>query len=174
MLGRSLAIAFAVLLSAAPPGAADDTAGPPARIDGQSSRIEDFGADLRIELTLTRPVPWRVYTLDGPWRLVLEFDGLDLRDAGLASIVASDGVSGLSAVPDESGGWQRIVLSLAVPLRIETAGLTESGTGAVLKLQLAPTTESEFSRSAGLDTAESRDGPRNRLLFTRSALVPGP
>lgn len=138
---------------------------PKARIDAEGSRIEDFGADLRIELSLSRPVPWRVNTLDAPRRLVLDFDGVDLSESALRAIVASDCVSLLHAIPDAAGGWQRIVLTLTLPLRIETAGLTANDEGAVLKLQLAPTSAEAFSRAAA---PEAEAIPTGELrLFTR-------
>lgn len=118
-------------------------------IDPRVSRIEDFGADLRIELALSRPVLWRVFTLDQPRRLVVEFDGLNPDGAGLEHIIDSDCVEAVAAEEAAEPGWFRVVMTLTLPLRIETAGIAETESGAALKLQLAPTSAAEFARSAG-------------------------
>ncbi len=173
MLARLLVIGLVTFL-AATPVAASDGADAAARIDADRSRIEDFGADLRIELTLSQPVPWRVHTLDAPRRLVVEFDGVDLSRTGLDAIVASDCVSALRLMPRAVGGWQRIELTLTVPLRIETAGMTPAGPGAALKLQLAPTSAEDFSRLAGQDPNAALAPPRTLRLFSRVSLGPDP
>ena len=154
MFGK-MALGLLVMLWLAPPVAAREPS-EPAALDGGLSRIEDFGADLRIELALSRPVPWRLYMLDAPRRLVLAFDGLTLEEAELSAIVESDGVAGIGVEPGAQTGWQHLVVTLSLPLRIETAGLTDAGEGAVLKLQLAPTSAAEFSRLA----APAPTGPR--------------
>lgn len=153
MFARRLAIGLVIFLAAVPASAQDD-AGPAARIDSELSRIEDFGADLRIELALSRPVAWRVHTLDAPRRLVVDLDGVELSQSELAGVVASDCVSDLRTMP-RAGGWQRIVLTLTMPLRIETAGLTGAGANAALKLQLAPTSDEEFSRTVARNAASA-------------------
>lgn len=122
---------------------------PLARIDGEASRIEDFGADLHVELALSQTVPWRAYTLDRPRRLVLDFSEVNFDGAGLDEILASDGVAGISTGPVRRG-WSRLVLHLAEPYTIETAGLSNAAaSAAVLKLQLAPTDPRSFSAAAG-------------------------
>ncbi|SFG14148.1 N-acetylmuramoyl-L-alanine amidase [Palleronia marisminoris] len=121
-----------------------------ARIDTDQSRIEDFGANLHVELALSQPVPWRVFTLDAPRRLVIDFSEVDFTGAELANLHASDHVQGLYRGRFREG-WSRLVVELANPLRIETAGLVTTGVeGAVLKLQLAPTTAERFSAEAGV------------------------
>ncbi len=149
-----LALGLFILVCLTLPLRAQDVA--VARIDPAQSRIEDFGADLRIELVLSRPVPWQVYTLDAPRRLLVDFNEVDFSQTDLAAIVASDTISLLS-VERVGPGWSRLVLSLAAPMRIETAGLATAGgansgahAAAVLKLQLAPSTAEEFTKSAGL------------------------
>ncbi|WP_375263163.1 N-acetylmuramoyl-L-alanine amidase [Palleronia sp.] len=121
-----------------------------ARIDTEQSRIVDFGANLHVELALSQPVPWRVFTLDDPRRLVIDFSEVDFTGADLANMHASDHVQGLYRGRFREG-WSRLVVELADPLRIETAGLVTAGVeGALLKLQLAPTTPERFSAEAGV------------------------
>ncbi len=147
MVIRKLAFCLVVVLCQTLPGAAQEHG--IARIDAAASRIEDFGSNLHVELALSRPVLWRVFTLDAPRRLVVDFSEVDFHGTDLGAIVASDGVSWVEERRD-AADWTQLVIHLAHPLRIETAGLAPKGrTGAVLKLQLAPTTAAEFTEKAG-------------------------
>ncbi|SPJ23926.1 N-acetylmuramoyl-L-alanine amidase [Palleronia abyssalis] len=121
-----------------------------ARIDPDRSRIEDFGANLHVELALSQPVQWRVFTLDAPRRLVMDFSEVDFSGVDLEALVASDIVAGLYRGRFREG-WSRLVIELGAPMRIETAGLAIAGIeGAVLKLQMAPTTQERFDAEVGL------------------------
>lgn len=138
---------------------------PLARIDGEASRIEDFGADLHVELALSQTVRWRAYTLDRPRRLVLDFSEVNFDGAGLDEILASDGVTGISTGPVRPG-WSRLVLHLSEPYAIETAGLSSAAaSAAVLKLQLAPTDPRSFAAAAGAPAS---------ALFSRPDPSPDP
>jgi N-acetylmuramoyl-L-alanine amidase len=161
---RKLALGLTMVLFLALPLTAQEHG--IARIDLETSRIEDFGANLHVELALSRPVPWRVFTLDTPRRLVVDFNEVDFEGTDLDAIAASDFVS--SVVQRRTAlKWSRVVIYLTDPMRIETAGLAaQDRAGAVLKLQLAPTTPTDFSDSAGLpedSAATTRSAPR-RLL----------
>ena len=120
-----------------------------ARVEPGTSRIEDFGSDLHVELTLTRPVPWQVYTLDDPRRVVLDFSEIALSPDAFRQVLNSDIVSDLRFYRVRKG-WSRLVLDLDRPMRIETAGLaTGTAQGAVLKMQLAPTSPGDFAARSG-------------------------
>ena len=137
-------------VEAQPASAGAETLTALARIDTEQSRIVDFGANLHVELSLSQPVPWRVFTLDEPRRLVIDFSEVDFTGADLADLHASDHVQGLYRGRFREG-WSRLVVELSDPLRIETAGLVTAGVeGAVLKLQLAPTTPERFATEAGV------------------------
>ncbi|TDL84339.1 N-acetylmuramoyl-L-alanine amidase [Palleronia sediminis] len=121
-----------------------------ARIDVAASRIEDFGSNLLVDLALSQPVPWRVFTLDEPRRLVIDFGEVDFAGTTLTEIVAADMVSGVTTGRFREG-WSRLVLALAGPMAVETAGLSTGGPGGIarMKLQLAPVTAEAFARDAG-------------------------
>ncbi len=144
-LAFGLLLLFCQMVTSAAPGQEHGIA----RINAGESRIEDFGSNLHVELALSRPVLWRVFTLDAPRRLVVDFSEVDFRGTDLGAIVASDGVSWVEQRRD-GANWTQLVIHLSHPLRIETAGLAPQGhAGAVLKLQLAPTTAAEFTEEAG-------------------------
>lgn len=49
-----------------------------ARVDPEGSRIADTGRDgVQIDLHLSQGVPYRLFTLDNPPRLVLDFQEVD-------------------------------------------------------------------------------------------------
>ena len=59
-------------------------------------------------LSLSQGVPYRVYTLDDPARLVLEFREVDWTGLDLEAFDASNAVSGLRAGTFRPG-WSRLV-----------------------------------------------------------------
>lgn len=161
----------------AAPGQAQDLTAL-ARVDGAASFLRDTGRGVELELHLSQPVPYRAFTLDSPRRVVLDFseadwDGLDVARFDDAKAVTQIAVGGFRP------GWSRMVLELARPLRIETAGM-QTGDGAVVRLVLAPVTEEAFAELAGApDSAVFRlpevpDGlvpPQRRQSGNRAVMV---
>ncbi len=130
-----------------------------ARIDPARSTIADAGDGLDITLTLSQPVPYRIYTLDEPLRLVIAFQEVNFGGLIAADILraghATDVVFG---VPQP--GWSHMVLSLDAPLRVTQAGMTTTGSGAaVLSLQLVPATAAEFAASVAPSARDARPAP---------------
>ncbi|MBU2359768.1 MAG: AMIN domain-containing protein, partial [Alphaproteobacteria bacterium] len=68
--------ALALCLALAGPAAAQDFSAL-ARIDPVHSRIADAGQGLGITLALSQTVPYRVFTLDDPMRLIVDFQEVD-------------------------------------------------------------------------------------------------
>ena len=132
-----------------------------ARVLPEQSQITDLGrAGVRVELGLSQGVPYRIFTLRDPYRMVLDFQevdwaGLD-RDAFLQSRRISDVKYG-AYVP----GWSRMVLELGAPLAVETADLRiDAATGgAMLTLNLMGTDFDSFAASAGAPQQPGWDLP---------------
>lgn len=126
-----------------------------ARIDPVSSRVADAGQGLGITLALSQTVPYRVFTLDDPMRLIVDFQEVDFGGLIPADLwrpgLASDVSFGVLRP-----GWSRLVVTLAQPLQVAQAGLAvDAKTGAaVLSLQLTPTDTAGFAASAGAPDAE--------------------
>lgn len=103
-----------------------------------------------LSLRLTQPVPYRIFTLNDPPRLVVDFSELDFTGADGAAMAA-----GSKAVLSVGHGlwrpgWSRMVLELAAPLAVEQAGMVTAGAGvAELHIQLAATDADSFAASAG-------------------------
>ncbi len=141
-----LIVAFCLMCSAV---FAQDFSGL-ARVDPVNSRIEDRRGDLVVELSLSQTVPYRVFTLDAPERLVVDFREVDWGAMIAADILASDLVTGVRFGAFRPG-WSRLVADLAGPLALSEAGLSvdpDTGT-ADLKIVLTPASEADFAARSG-------------------------
>ncbi|WP_421704578.1 N-acetylmuramoyl-L-alanine amidase [Aliiroseovarius sp.] len=112
--------------------------------------LEDRHDGLSLQMSLTQPVPWRVYTLDAPPRLVLDFSELDFTGADRATM--ADAVTGVATVNHGlwRPGWTRMVLELAAPMVVDQAGMTTAGAGAaILQIDLTAVSAEVFAARAG-------------------------
>lgn len=117
-----------------------------ARIDGASAQVVEAADGVRFELTLSQPVPWRVFTLDDPRRLVLDF-----RTAVFdGSFPEAGGIAGIRT-GSLFDGWSRLVADLEAPLAVAEASLDTSRPDgrARLKLRLARVTPKDFAERSG-------------------------
>ncbi len=131
-----------------------------ARLDPETSGVSDRrdgGAE--VALTLSQPVPWRVFTLDDPRRLVLDLSQVDWVGADLSLPGLGGAITGMrSGAP--MPGWSRLVLDLGAPLIVAEAAMSTDGAGParlVLRLDLA--SEAEFAARAGPPPALTGDDP---------------
>jgi N-acetylmuramoyl-L-alanine amidase len=127
-----------------------------ARLDVTQSRVlAQEGGGVEITLYLSQPVPWRVFTLDEPRRLVLDFREVDWRGAEAARMVEglSPGALRFGALRP---GWSRMVLDLGAPLAVTEAGMTVGATDgtATLRVLLDPVEAEAFRALAGAPPAE--------------------
>ncbi|WP_394153005.1 N-acetylmuramoyl-L-alanine amidase [Loktanella salsilacus] len=171
---RTLALC---LLLAAPAAAQDFSA--LARIDPAASRIADDGQGLRVDLALSQTVPYRVFTLTDPMRVIVDF-----REVDFSGLIPEDLWQYGTATEVSFGplrpGWSRLVVTLDAPLAVAQAGLTvDDQTGAArLNLRLTPTDADSFAASAGAPDAPaapdvSLDAPAQRRGPLVVAIDPG-
>ncbi len=123
-----------------------------ARLDARQSAITDarFGGGARIELALSQGVPWRVFTLDDPHRVVLDFREVDWGAAAPEDLDRSEVVTDLR-MGAYRAGWSRLVAVLDGPHAVSEAGLAideSTGTGR-LGIRLIPTDSESFAAKAG-------------------------
>ena len=158
-----LIFAFCAALLAAAPSHAELTA--LARVDGAQSAIRDGAEGVEIDLHLSQPVPWRVFTLDAPRRLVLDFGDVTWPDA----IPETARDVGEVRMGRYQPGWSRMVLSLDAPYRVARAGLeTDAQDGSArLRLRLTPTDEDGFAKASGAP-------PSAQFVERRRGRVPPP
>lgn len=125
---------------------------------GALARVEPFetGADARggevtLRLGLSQPVPFRVYALDAPWRVVVDFREV-LWDGVPWSLAELPGVATIDVGAAFEPGWSRMVLTLDAPMLPGIAAMeTDAASGqATVHLSLEPATAEDFARVAGL------------------------
>ncbi|WP_298836189.1 N-acetylmuramoyl-L-alanine amidase [uncultured Roseobacter sp.] len=124
----------------------------PASVDTQASSLSDTrGGSATMTLALSRGVPFRIFTLDDPARLVIDFRGLDatgLQEADLAE--GTEAVSDLRAGVFQPG-WSRVVADLTAPMLPAETGMAISANGtATLKLVLEPAAPADFAAASGV------------------------
>jgi len=121
-----------------------------ARLEAETSRISDTPDGIEIELALSQGVPWRVFTLDDPARLVLDFREVDWRDADGGALDGADRVRAVR-MGGFRAGWSRMVVDLAGPFAVQTGDMRIDGTTGTARLTvvLQPVTPEAFAASAG-------------------------
>ena len=126
-----------------------------ARVDMENSAITDNGLGVEVALALTQAVPYRVFTLDAPMRLVIDFREVAF-EANLDVLDQSDLVARVAGGAFRPG-WSRLVMELSGPLAVQKAALeTDLNEGdAVVRVVLAPATPEEFAASAGAPGEDS-------------------
>lgn len=139
-----------------------------ARVLPDESRITDDGrAGVRLDLGLSQGVPYRVFTLRDPYRMVLDFQEVDWTGLDSEAFLQTDRISGVqfgAYVP----GWSRMVLELGAPLAVGAADLrVDQNTGAAqLSLRLQGTDFDTFAASAGAPRQPDWDLPEPAVTPT--------
>jgi N-acetylmuramoyl-L-alanine amidase len=108
-----------------------------------------------IRIQHSQGVPFRVYTLDAPKRLIVEFNAVTF--AGLEEEVfsRSQSITGVRAGALKSG-WSRMVFDLARPMSVDSAGVTVAPETAQAELiiRLTKTDEDRFAAAAKKPAAQ--------------------
>jgi N-acetylmuramoyl-L-alanine amidase len=137
-----------LVIAAFPAGAQDFSA--LARMDVAQSGAVDRMRSVDVNVLLSQPVPYRVFTLDDPCRLVLDFCEVDFRVVEPAAFTQSDWVYG-ARFGALRPGWNRMILDLSDPVRVDAAGMTVNdvdGTAAI-RVVLRSRSEADFTAAAG-------------------------
>ena len=124
-----------------------------ARVDIAQSQVRDRGDAVVVELHLSQAVPYRVFTVDGPPRLVMDFREVLFDGVRTEVFLNSDGVAD-ARFGAFRPGWSRMVLDLTAPLIVQEAGMTVSDEDAsgVLQVRLLETSAEAFAARAGAAT----------------------
>jgi len=147
---RGLAAFLTCLLLMLPVGAMAQGFSALARVLPADSSLTDDRAGVRLDLGLSQGVPFRIFTLDDPRRVVLDFQEVDWTGLDAARFDASDRIDSVrfgGYVP----GWSRLVLELAQPMEVGAAAMEidPETSAARLQVTLAPTGEESFAAAAG-------------------------
>ncbi|WP_164658570.1 N-acetylmuramoyl-L-alanine amidase [Tropicibacter sp. Alg240-R139] len=132
-----------------------------ARIDPDQSSVSDEGRKgVAVTLELSQGVPYRLFTLSEPPRLVMDFKEVDWTGLTQDAFVQTDLISQVqfgTYVP----GWSRLVLNLSSPMEVSQAGLRINQTtgSARLEVELSPVSGDVFAAQAGAPSDARWDLP---------------
>ena len=177
--------AVLALLGALLPAGAQEAAGARelsalARLSGGGVRLSQGWGGLGLEIGLSRAVPWRVFTLEAPRRLVLDFSELDWRGFDGAALAAGSDAVVAARAGLLRPGWSRLVLELAAPYTVESAAMQTLADGSArLRLRLEKSSPEAFADTAGappnalfsLPNATANLPPRKRQTGDRPLVV---
>lgn len=118
-----------------------------ARVDVENSKIEDGrGGSITLQLELSQPVPFRVFTLNNPARVVMDFREIDWTGFDETAVDQSELVSDLRFGIFRPG-WSRLVLDLAAPVVPDQTEMRVNDTRgtATLQIDMIAATEEAFA-----------------------------
>ncbi|MCG6903980.1 MAG: N-acetylmuramoyl-L-alanine amidase [Rhodobacter sp.] len=144
-----LSIFLATVMALVPVGGVADAQGLTAlaRVDAAASAVQDTSGGAELVLQLSQPVPYRVFTLDAPRRLVLDFSEVAWDGLTADGFDRSDRIGGV-AMGAFQPGWSRMVLQLETPLVIDTVEM-QTGQGARVVVALREVAPDAFADRAG-------------------------
>ncbi|WP_299504879.1 N-acetylmuramoyl-L-alanine amidase [uncultured Roseobacter sp.] len=123
-----------------------------ARVDPGPSQIEEgwFGK-AEVSLHLSQGVPFRVFTLAAPPRLVVDFRDVDWSGVKATDLLANPGTVTDIRFGNFQPGWSRMVADLAQPMLPDEVGMTiDDATGAaILSIVVAPADAVELATRSG-------------------------
>ncbi|AXI56985.1 N-acetylmuramoyl-L-alanine amidase AmiC (plasmid) [Pseudoseohaeicola sp. NH-UV-7] len=122
-----------------------------ARVDSDQSAITDgWWGTTNIDLHLSQAVPYRVYSLADPRRLVIDFQEVDWSGVSQDALLDSKRISDVRFGPFRPG-WSRLIADLTEPMVLDKAGLdTDITTGtAHLRITLRTTDADTYAARSG-------------------------
>ncbi|MCQ0969873.1 N-acetylmuramoyl-L-alanine amidase [Paracoccus sp. TK19116] len=126
---------------------------PVARLVGR-----DVARPFTLRLSVSRPIPYRVFLLDGPPRLVVDLDGLDLGGHPASTLFGADHLPGFRWGRMRNG-WTRIVAELPGPYRVDRASLRAAAARPLIEIALEPVAPEAFAPRIGAAGDALRDLP---------------
>jgi N-acetylmuramoyl-L-alanine amidase len=122
-----------------------------ARVLPEATQADTGGGGVTLRLGLSQPVPFRVFALADPWRVIVDFREV-LWDGLPPGFADAPGITSVDVGAAFEPGWSRMVLSLDAPMIPRIAAMeTDAATGhATVVLTLHPGSETAFSEVAGL------------------------
>jgi N-acetylmuramoyl-L-alanine amidase len=132
-----------------------------ARYEPARSAIHQASGELTLSLGLSQPVPYRVFMLDSPPRLVVDFREVDFSGAAPDDLVKAAKMPGVTALRwgKFRPGWSRMVAELDGPYAI-TRAEERTADPAALEISLKPVDAVDFATRAGTPQSALWDLPQ--------------
>lgn len=126
-----------------------------ARLDPAQTRMDGMRDGFSMDLTLSQPVPWRVFTLDDPARMVLDFAELDFAGVDAEALIAGQGAVADLRFGALRPGWSRMVIDLNGSFGVAQAGMiVDPDTGAArITLRARKIPPQDFAARSGAPMA---------------------
>ncbi len=120
-----------------------------AHLSGDGVQISKRLNGFELAISISQPVPWRVFTLDNPRRLVLDFSELDWTGADAEALAGA--VSRVSdvAMGTYRPGWSRMVLELDGPMKVARSEMAVTDDGAEVVIALSDSDQDSFDAHVG-------------------------
>lgn len=139
-----------------------------ARVDTNKSDISDvFFRKLEFKLQLSQAVPFRIFSLSKPNRIVFDFKEIDWADFDVDKVLNSKRVKNLKYGAYQAG-WSRLVIELSEPMLLMSSEMvTDTITGTatfIAKFKLA--SPEEFAKNLGPKSDAGWDIPNTVQLRT--------
>lgn len=117
----------------------------------QSGIVDSWWGRTDITLRLSQGVPFRVFTLNAPARLVVDFREVDFTGLTASDLLEEEGRISAVRFGAFQPGWSRLVADLAKPMLPELIGMpVDPNTGrATLEITLKTASDDEFAAAAG-------------------------
>lgn len=125
-----------------------------AAYEEQGSAIESTSnSQATLIIHLSQSIPYRVFTLTQPNRLVIDFAEMDWNGFDARKFIRSDFIENVR-VGKFTSGWSRMVLDLKEPLLLMQSELSRTANGARLHMQLQKTDFQEFFEQSNVERAD--------------------
>ena len=121
-----------------------------ARLDGVASSIRDTRGGVSVSLRLSQVVPYRVFTLDEPRRVIIDFKEVDFGSVRPTDVLRGSKIARLR-MGSFRPGWSRLVADLNEPIVLETAEMSQASDGRYAELDIffRDASPDEFASLAG-------------------------
>lgn len=133
----------------------------------ETGSVRDKWGETELRLEISQGVPWRLFTLTNPNRLVMDFREVQWGEVDPDGLNASDRIAAVR-LGAYRPGWSRLVADFAEPMMIESAELTtdasDGGASIIAKLQVSEQTA--FDQAAGAPRDPRWDLPAPALVDT--------
>jgi N-acetylmuramoyl-L-alanine amidase len=145
-------------------------------VDPNRTAVRDGWWQLEVQVALSEVTPYRLFTLDNPRRLIVDFKDVIWPDVAPATLLTGDRATALRYGP-LNPEWTRLVVDLAGPLKVTQAAMTSTDAGADLSITLKRTDAQDFAANAGApsetDIAQAVPFPRMDSTAFRVVIDPG-
>lgn len=133
----------------------------------EAGNVRDRWGATELRLEISQGVPWRVFTLTNPNRLVMDFREVQWGEVDPNTLNASDRISAVR-MGAYRPGWSRLVADLAEPMSVQTAELATDASdgGATITVRLQKTDQADFDLTAGAPRDPRWDLPAPALVDT--------